>query len=137
MIAAGTVIGLLGVWLFLCDKRNEFAMLLMVAGLTAMAIGGAFAHDHNRPSLDGWYQGLRSPAGSSCCDGPAVDAVHLADVDWESKDGRYRVRLDGQWVDVPPDAVLDGPNRDGRTLVWPSWTDGKRTVRCFMPGAMG
>jgi hypothetical protein len=33
-----------------------------------------------------------------------VDALHLADVDWESKDGRC------QWVDVPDDAVLKGAN---------------------------
>ena len=93
------------------------------------------AHDHARPGLDGWYSGLRSGKGP-CCDGPGVDALHLADVDWESKDGRYRVRIEGVWIDVPKEAVLDGPNRDGRTLVWPTWQDGKRAVRCFMPGAM-
>lgn len=136
MIVIGTILGLLGLWLFLCDKRSEFAMPLIVIGMAAMAVGAAVAHDHNRPSLDSWYPSLRSPAGAPCCDGPAVDAVHLADVDWESRDGRYRVRIDGEWVDVPPGAVLDGPNRDGRTLVWPSWLDGKRTVRCFLPGAM-
>lgn len=95
----------------------------------------AHAHDHSRPGLDGWYQGLRSGKGS-CCDGPGVDAYSLADVDWESKAGRYRVRIEGQWHDVPPEAVLDGPNLDGRTLVWPIKGYGGLTIRCFMPGAM-
>ncbi len=98
--------------------------------------GRARAHDHSRPGLNDWYKSLRNKASSPCCDGPSVDAVHLADVDWESKDGRYRVRIDGEWVDVPDEALLDGPNRDGRTLVWPTWSNGKRAVRCFMPGSM-
>jgi hypothetical protein len=92
-------------------------------------------HDHARPALDGCYPTLRSGKGP-CCDGPGVDALHLSDVDWESKDGGYRVRIDGEWVDVPEDAVLKEANRDGRTLVWPTWRDGKRAVRCFIPGVM-
>jgi hypothetical protein len=82
MIAVGTIIGLLGVWLMLCDKHNGAAGPLMLIGLLLMLTGGAFAHDHNRPGLDGWYQGLRSPAGSPCCDGPAIDAVHPEVVSW-------------------------------------------------------
>lgn len=119
-----------GMWL-----RILVALVISVA-VGWLCIGAASAHDHSRPALDSWYPTLRSPAGSNCCDGPSVDAVHLADVDWESRAGRYRVRIDGEWIDVPPGAVLDVPNRDGRTLVWPGWLDGKRTVRCFMPGAM-
>lgn len=119
-------------------NRDDWIALIGAAVFAALLVlaAPALAHDHGRPNLDGWYQSLRSPAGSSCCDGPEVDAVHLADADWESNAGRYRVRIDGQWVDVPPDAVLTVPNRDGRTLVWPTWDNGKRTVRCFMPGSM-
>lgn len=63
------------------------AATLAAAALLGLAIDRlatpARAHDHNRPGLDGWYPTLRSPAGSNCCDGPKVDAVHLADVDWK------------------------------------------------------
>ena len=105
--------------------------------LLALSVAPAFAHDHARPALDGWYQSLTSGKGP-CCDGPGVDAMHLSDVDWESKDGRYRVRIEGLWIDVPEEAVVSGPNRDGRTLVWPmKYLDGSIHVRCFMPGAMG
>lgn len=109
------------------------AVVSLIALVMALLIHPADAHDHNRPHLDGWYQGLTSGKGP-CCDGS--DATHLADVDWESKAGNYRVRIEGEWHDVPPEAVLDGPNLDGRTLVWPIKGYGGLTIRCFMPGSM-
>jgi hypothetical protein len=93
----------------------------------------ARAHDQERPELDGWYESLRSGKGP-CCDGS--DAKRVDDADWESKDGHYRVRIDGEWVDVPKEAVVDGPNRAGRTIVWPYYKDGHPKARCFMPGSM-
>jgi len=49
----------------------------------------------------------------------------------------YRVRIDGEWVDVPSEAVVDGPNRLGRTMVWPYYKDGHPKTRRFMPGSIG
>ena len=113
---------------------------IIVAILTVLLLAlPALAHDHEHPELNGWYQGLHSGKGA-CCDGS--EAVHLADVDWESRDGHYRVHIADEWWDVPDAAVLDEPNRDGRTLVWTynDWNNvtGKFTikVRCFMPGTM-
>ena len=57
---------------------------------------------------------LRSGKGP-CCDGG--DAKRIDDADWEIEEGHYRVRIDGEWVDVPWEAVVDGPNREGRTMV--------------------
>lgn len=119
-------------------KRTLFALsLALIIGVPSIIYG----HDHRRPELDGWYSKLESGKGP-CCDGPGVDARSLADVDWESKDGHYRVRIEGEWYDVPDEAVLKGPNLDGRTLVWPiPYWDGikqKQTmgIRCFIPGSM-
>jgi hypothetical protein len=54
------------------------------------------------------------------------------------KDGHYRVRLDTNWYDVPDDAVIGEPNRAGKTMVWPYYSNGKLLyIRCFMPGDMG
>jgi hypothetical protein len=112
---------------------------VIAAMATALLALPALAHDHQHPELNSWYQGLHSGNGA-CCDGS--EAVHLADVDWESDHGHYRVRINDEWHDVPDEAVLDGPNRDGRTLVWTynSWNNvsGKLTlvIRCFMPGTM-
>ena len=74
-----------------------------------------------------------------------VDGFTVADPDWESKDGHYRVRLGGEWIDVPDEALVTVPNRAGRTMVWPmppgyDYEEGGGPVppriRCFMPGAM-
>lgn len=35
----GAMAGLLGLWLFLCDRRNEFAPWLLGAGLVLLGIG--------------------------------------------------------------------------------------------------
>jgi len=51
-------------------------------------------------------------------------------------DGHYRVRVGGEWVDVPREAVVDRPKRAYRTMVWPYYKDGYPKARCFMPGSM-
>ena len=65
-----------------------------------------------------------------------ADGFAVADPDWESHNGRYRVRIDGQWIDVPDEAVITEPNRAGRTMVWPVKTAFGISIRCFMPGSM-
>ncbi len=94
----------------------------------------ALAHDPGRPELDGWFNRLKSGEGLCCS---FADGFAVSDVDWESKDGHYRVRLENNWIDVPDDALITEPNRAGRTMVWPSRFDGQIFIRCFMPGSMG
>ena len=88
--------------------------------------------------LKGWFESLHSSKGPCCSD---ADGTAVADVDWESKDGHYRVRIQEQWWDVPDEAVITEPNRAGRTMVWPiyHWAVGaplRLEIRCFMPGSM-
>jgi hypothetical protein len=112
-----------------------FAVLVSLAVILPMSkIDHARAHDHEHPELNGWYASLHSGKGP-CCDGS--DARRVDDADWETKDSHYRVRIDGEWVDVPNEAVVDGPNRADRTMVWPYYIDGHPKARCFMPGSMG
>jgi len=93
----------------------------------------ALAHDANRPELNGWFDKLASGKGLCCS---FADGTAVADPDWDSKDGHYRVRLPEGWIDVPDDAVINEPNRDGRTMVWPLRGYLGVSVRCFMPGSM-
>lgn len=93
----------------------------------------AMAHDYEKPELQGWFMGLKSRSKTPCCDGS--DANHLADVDWSNEHGHYHVRIEGNWIDVPDSAVVEGPNKDGSALVWLYYINGAPIVRCFMAGA--
>jgi hypothetical protein len=105
------------------------AILLMPAGLAVARDNGRFAGS----PLKQWFDSLKSGKGPCCSD---ADGFVISDPDWESKDGHYRVRLDGEWVDVPDDAVITQPNRYGRTMVWPIESAAGKSIRCFLPGSM-
>jgi hypothetical protein len=83
--------------------------------------------------LKEWFNSLRSGKGPCCSD---ADGTAVSDVDWEAGNGHYRVRIEGDWVNVPDEAVITEPNRVGRTMVWPIRGYGGLTIRCFMPGSM-
>lgn len=107
-----------------------------VIASVAMFAGIATARDDGRYAqspLKSWFDSLRSGKGLCCSDS---DGSAVADVDWESKDGHYRVRLESQWIDVPDDAVITVPNRAGRTMVWPVKGTSGILIRCFLPGSM-
>jgi len=97
----------------------------------------SYARDDGRYAqspLKPFFDSLQSGRGLCCSD---ADGFALSDVDWESKDGRYRVRIDGQWIDVPDNAMVTVPNLAGRTMVWPIKDEhGHTMIRCFMPGPM-
>jgi hypothetical protein len=120
-------------------KMGRLKLSLMSALLVAplvLSIGSAMGRDDGRYAdspLKPWFDSLRSHLGPCCSD---ADGVAVADPDWESHNGHYQVRLDGQWVEVPDEAVITEPNRAGRTMVWPVKTAFGISIRCFMPGSM-
>jgi hypothetical protein len=96
-----------------------------------------FAHDDGRfanSPLKTWFDQLASGKGLCCS---FADGVSVQDVDWDTtNDGRYRVRLNGQWLVVPDAAVVTEPNRFGPAVVWPYQDmNGATQIRCFIPGA--
>lgn len=108
------------------------ALLIALSAPLALARDrGQFAN--SSPEMKAWFDGLRSGKGPCCSD---ADGTAVSDVDWETRDGHYRVRLDGEWLDVPDDAVITEPNRVGRTMVWPIRGYQSISIRCFMPGSM-
>ena len=90
---------------------------------------GRFANSPLKP----WFDRLASEKGLCCS---FADGVSVQDVDWDTQDGHYRVRIYGQWLVVPDDAVVTEPNRFGPAVVWPyNDRSGNTQIRCFMPGA--
>jgi hypothetical protein len=72
-------------------------LLFFLRSSPARDLGGKF---DNSP-LKQWFDSLASRKGACCS---FADGVSIADVDWDTKDENYRVRLDGQWIEVPPEA---------------------------------
>src|SRR5215472_14307525 len=90
---------------------------------------GRFA---NSP-LKSWFDKLASAKGLCCS---FADGVRVEDVDWDTQDGSYRVRLNGQWFVVPDTAVVTEPNKFGPAVVWPYQDiNGTTQIRCFIPGS--
>ena len=89
---------------------------------------GRYAQSPNKA----WMDGLKNRHGQPCCS----DADGILDPEWESGGGKYRVKLDGNWIAVPPEAVITEPNRIGRAMVWPLNGYSGTTIRCFIPGAL-
>jgi len=90
---------------------------------------GRFADSPLKP----WFDKLASGKGLCCS---FADGVRVEDVDWDTQNGRYRVRLNGQWILVPDAALVTEPNKYGPAVVWPYQdTNGVTQIRCFLPGA--
>jgi hypothetical protein len=88
------------------------AIALACAGPSFLGLVSAHARDDGRHDdwpLKPWFDSLRSKAGGACCSN--ADGFAIADIDWDTKDGHYRVRLDGEWIDVPNETVITEPNR--------------------------
>lgn len=103
--------------------------LIMLATAAPARDDGRYASS----PLKSWFESLYSEFGQCCSD---ADGSFLADVDWESDHGHYRVRIGDEWVVVPDGAVVTQPNRVGRAMVWKHYIDGHPRIRCFMPGSM-
>jgi hypothetical protein len=115
------------------------ALLFSIRISPARDLDGRFA---NSP-LKSWFDHLASGKGLCCsfADGAVVDdpdwEVHSSTGGAEPNGTHYRVRIEGEWIDVPDEAVITEPNRAGHTMVWPYYGDGKILyIRCFMPGSM-
>jgi hypothetical protein len=56
------------------------------------------------------------------------------------KDNGYRAFIEGKWAAVPDEAVILGPNKFGKAIVWfdtasEYYETPTTSVLCFMPGS--
>lgn len=113
-----------------------FGILATVGSVHA----GEKGHRLGAPAdIKSWIDGLANQNGGNCCSD--ADGVRPQAVDWDIGKNRYRVRVGGQWIDVPDDAVIQGPNYLGHAVVWiyeepipeDPYVDSPY-IRCFLPG---
>jgi hypothetical protein len=117
--------------------RLSGPVLAVVASCMLVFVPGRVAaHDDGRYAdspLKAWFDQLASGKGLCCS---FADGVSVENVDWDTQNGRYRVRIQGQWFVVPDAAVVTEPNKFGPAVVWPYQdSDGATQIRCFLPGA--
>lgn len=78
-----------------------------------------------------WFEKQKNQNGTSCCE--VADGRRVDDADWKADDkGNYWVRISGNWIEVPEQAVINPRNRPvDYAVVWIY----NGTIMCFMAGA--
>jgi hypothetical protein len=104
---------------------------LVIAATPALAFDrGQYAQTDDATRQ--WFDGLQNQRRVPCCS--TADGTRVEDADWRrDADGGYSVRLNGEWIAVPPDALVTVPNRVGYAVVW-IW---QGRIQCFMRGVEG
>jgi hypothetical protein len=111
------------------------SVLLRIAVATFAVCTPAVAHDNGQfdnvsPTVRAWFRDVRSPSGVPCCD--------IADghrTDFQMRKNQYWVPINGTWMPVPPEAVVNNAgNPVGDAVVWYSIYGGRVMIRCFVPG---
>jgi hypothetical protein len=118
----------------------EITMLArtMLALTLVLASVGTYAHDNGQytqvsPEIKRWVEGLTDHQGRGCC--ATADGFRPEEVEWDTAENSYRVRIEGRWFSVPDTAVIKEPNRIGFAIVWYYVDSGKVYIRCFLPGS--
>ena len=111
----------------------KLALLLTAAVILIRDPSGRWAGDPLQP----WFQSLQNKHGRYCC--ARADGHPLDESEWDIKDNKYRVFIEGKWTVVPDDAVILGPNKFGKAIVWfmDAWAgdDPFDRIHCFIPGS--
>lgn len=117
------------------ETASTVSMLLRAAMLSLLVCAPAVAHDNGQfvnvpPAVRSWFHDVKSPHGIPCCD--------IADghrTDFRMRQNQYWVPINGNWMPVPPDAVLNNVgNPIGDAIVWYSAYGDQVIIRCFVPG---
>src|SRR5215467_1185900 len=102
--------------------RSALLVLLLLSTTAAMARDdGRYANSPLKP----WFDSLKSGRGYCCSDADGRET------EYDIRESRYWVPVNGVGTQVPDDAVLSEPNRVGRPRVW---LDALQNIRCFLPG---
>ncbi len=104
------------------------ALVVLLLLTTVAFTRGSLARDDGRYAnspLKQWFESLKSGKGFCCAEADGRDT------EYEIRDSRYWVPVNGVWTEVPEDAVITEPNKVGRPILW---LDPLQNIRCFIPG---
>lgn len=115
---------------------RAWAIVGAILVITIVMTLAALARDNGQytnilPEVRDWANGLTNKLRQNCCS--TADGLP-AEIEYDTLGGHYRVFLEGEWMDVPEEAVLTGPNKAGFAMVWVWRDNGKLKIRCFIPG---
>lgn len=103
--------------------------LALIAAVLLIASGACAAPPPDAdPALAPWFRDLRVPGtGRSCC-----SVADCRPAEARTRGDHYEVLIEGRWIAVPPERVLDrADNPTGRAVV--CWTP-TRGILCFVRG---
>src|SRR5262249_16709763 len=96
---------------------------------TAALMPGAAARDDGRYAnspLKEWFESLKSGKGFCCAEADGRDT------EYDIRDSRYWVPVNGGGAEGPEDAGIKDANKAGRRILW---VDRLQNIRCFIPGS--
>jgi hypothetical protein len=142
---AGEALGASRVTLSTPGAPTDISRLIAALALSFVLSPPAGAADHGQlgptsPEVKAWAATLENKLREGCCS--TADGWKPQEVEYDMKGNKYRVKIDGEWYEVPSEAVVNVPNKFGFAVVWyyRSWLNGIKptlSIRCFIPGAGG
>lgn len=110
------------------SKRTAYLIIAVIAAVLVLHNARGAPPEDADPALGNWYQGLRQPdTGISCC-----SIADCRPVDDRVGPNGYEVLIDGEWMPVPQEKILQGKhNPSGRAVVCYSENSG---ILCFVRG---
>ena len=78
----------------------------------------ALAHDNGRfgnvpPDVRTWFKAVKSPNGIPCCEIADGDPT-----DHDMRENQYWASINGEWMVVPAETVVDNEDPTGQAVVW-------------------
>jgi hypothetical protein len=110
------------------------ALLLLAAVIGDARADGDFVNEP--PEKRAWFAKQRNLIGAYCCDNTEAHSVG----DWRQTEHGWTVTLNGQDIEVKPEAIVNGSNPYGVGVLWiyPKGAPPSReSARCFLKGMEG
>jgi hypothetical protein len=105
-----------------CIMRAVLVLLILVTSPALARDDGRYANNPLKP----WFDSLRSAKGFCCSDADGRET------EYDMRQSKYWVPVNGAWTEVPEEAVITEPNKLGRPMLW---LDPAQNIRCFIPGS--